>query len=1050
MSPAIVVALAALLCMFGEGCARKYWRKQADQLSYNLIRDKQSDPRWVVDRVKVETDPRSRFFEAFDPDFEPLPPDDLGAHEFMHWAYGRRGWKHWHEFGDQASVDNPKWLEPFGWPRETVEANMGRPGKWPELKLTLEDMIDLAYIHNRDYQSQIETLYLTALTLTLQRFAFDVQFVGLNGLRPSGTLTLTDIPSTSDSAAFSPNVGVQQLLPSGGQWLVNLANNTLWLFSKGNPSEATASTLTYSLVQPLLANGGRRFVMENLTQAERNLLYAARDLARYRMGFFTSIVAGGFTAGIQVGIPGVFSGTGPIPTPVPQIGTGGNGGFLGVLQLYQQVSNTEYNIRQLSEQLERLRAQAAEKEFSENLPALPPNLAIPEAFAGRVEYDADRKLLRLHGTLNEVEVRSLLGLSEDADWQKAIAFLADRSNVLTTNQNIVQLETQLASTVNQLRSARVSYLNGFDQLKLWLGLPVDMNVTVDTSMLKPFELVDARLIRLQDRLNSFVLEPPPIMEEHPDVDSMRRVTDLMNRLDEKNPDPAVVRGLIDEMLDIRDDLKRDGVDVTEDDFRRFEEHRRHSVPFVNDYPIQKVRDPLRDARLMQTLLIDFRESEEQLLKLKEAVGPDVKTEELRDALGILGDLREEFLRISQNFSVIQIDLRVELIDLNPFDMSMEDTVAVGLANRLDLMNLRGAAMDARRKVEVAANQLQAVVNLVANGNIQTQPLAAGNHNPFDFRGVDSNFQVGIQFTTPVQLVAQRNAYRAALVGYQQARRNYQRTEDQVRLDCRTNWRSLEFTRRNFETLREQIRAATAQLDIAAEQTAAPAGPVGAAPAPAAGAPAGGGVGGGAGGAAGGAGTAQGLQIIQAITSVLNAQNQLIIQWVAYEAFRLDIYNFMGTLEVDREGYWTDEFYQARARAHRANPNRLYPPVMREDSGYGPPSAPPDMDGSIYVNNDAGPATLPPAAKLTRDTGPKAPAGQIQLVGGEAPAKSPRKGGAKAATSSQEWAGTDRSTPPAKEAPGRARVTRRASIAPRNKPIAAPIQNEDPASQNRNR
>src|SRR5262249_50547032 len=151
--------------------------------------------------------------------------------------------------------------------------------------------------------------------------------------------------------------------------------------------------------------------------------------------------------------------------------------------------------------------------------------------------------------------------------------------------------------------------------------------------------------------------------------------------------------------------------------------------------------------------------------------------------------------------------RVEMIDLNQFEMSMEETVAMGLANRLDLMNLRGAVMDARRKVEFAANQLQAVLNLVANGNIQTQPLISGDHNPFDFRGVDSTFQVGVQFTTPVQLVSQRNAYRAALVGYQQARRNYQRTEDQVKLDCRTNWRNLEFTRRNFETLREQIRAA---------------------------------------------------------------------------------------------------------------------------------------------------------------------------------------------------------------------------------------------------
>src|SRR5262245_66597534 len=99
---------------------------------------------------------------------------------------------------------------------------------------------------------------------------------------------------------------------------------------------------------------------------------------------------------------------------------------------------------------------------------------------------------------------------------------------------------------------------------------------------------------------------------------------------------------------------------------------------------------------------------------------------------------------------------------------------MGLANRLDLMNLRGAVMDARRKVEVAANQLQAVMNIVANGNIQTPPLVAGDKNPFDFRGRDSTFQLGLQFVTRVQLGAPRNASRAALVGFQPDRRNSRR------------------------------------------------------------------------------------------------------------------------------------------------------------------------------------------------------------------------------------------------------------------------------------
>jgi hypothetical protein len=367
-----------------------------------------------------------------------------------------------------------------------------------------------------------------------------------------------------------------------------------------------------------------------------------------------------------------------------------------------------------------------------------------------------------------------------------------------------------------------------------------------------------------------------------------------------------------------------------------------------------------------------------LLKLKETLAkPLVNAKEKKDALDVLADLREDFLKISQSFSVVQIDLRVDLIDLNPWDMSMEDAVATGLANRLDLMNSRAAVMDARRKVEVAANLLQATLNVVATGNVNTKPLVAGINNPFDFHGDQSNFNLGVQFTTPIQLVTQRNNYRSALVGYQQARRNYMRTEDQVKLDCRNFVRNLDQTRRNFETLRDQIRAATAQLDIAAEQTAAPA--ASGAP-PAAAAPAGGGGGGGGGGGQ----QAQGLQIIQAITSVLNAQNTLIQLWVGYEAFRLDMYNSMGILEVDREGYWTDEFYQTRARDHRANPNRLYPPLEYSGPG-GLPTTMPNPEPQASIDGVLAKSNTSDAAKpQAKSVATQENAGRIQLTSGEAP------------------------------------------------------------------
>ena len=72
-----------------------------------------------------------------------------------------------------------------------------------------------------------------------------------------------------------------------------------------------------------------------------------------------------------------------------------------------------------------------------------------------------------------------------------------------------------------------------------------MPLDIDLSMLKPFEIVDQRLIRLQDRLNAFVPEPTtPIRPDHPDAVAMARVAELMQRFRAApEPDVETLRGL---------------------------------------------------------------------------------------------------------------------------------------------------------------------------------------------------------------------------------------------------------------------------------------------------------------------------------------------------------------------------------------------------------------------------------------------------------------------------------------------------------------------------
>ncbi|HEX6984291.1 MAG TPA: hypothetical protein VF170_02890, partial [Planctomycetaceae bacterium] len=204
---------------------------------------------------------------------------------------------------------------------EGADLTQGNPALPAVENLTLDEAIRLSYLHGREYQTEIEDVFLAALDLAFDRFQFDVRFLGLAG-RPSSDLAYSGTPDGPQSLTATNRIGISRLLPAGGQWVVELANQTLWLFSDAPNESGTASTLTFSFVQPLLFAAGRKVVLEDLTQSERNLLYAARDLARFRQIFFVNVVTGG-----------------------------ASGGYLGLLQTIQTIANQEDNIQRLQEQL---------------------------------------------------------------------------------------------------------------------------------------------------------------------------------------------------------------------------------------------------------------------------------------------------------------------------------------------------------------------------------------------------------------------------------------------------------------------------------------------------------------------------------------------------------------------------------------------------------------------------------------------------------------------------------------------------------------------------
>jgi outer membrane protein TolC len=148
--------------------------------------------------------------------------------------------------------------------------------------LSLADAVGLATANNREYQRQKEQLYLTALDLTLARHRF--------ARRWFATVDAGYARGEADEALDAgDDLGFTQALAGGAQVATSIAID--WTrFLTGDPSASLGSVLGATITQPLLRGAGRQIAQENLTQAERNVLYQIRSFNRYRQLFVVSIV----------------------------------------------------------------------------------------------------------------------------------------------------------------------------------------------------------------------------------------------------------------------------------------------------------------------------------------------------------------------------------------------------------------------------------------------------------------------------------------------------------------------------------------------------------------------------------------------------------------------------------------------------------------------------------------------------------------------------------------------------------------------------------------
>jgi outer membrane protein TolC len=127
----------------------------------------------------------------------------------------------------------------------------------------------------------------------------------------------------------------------------------------------------------------------------------------------------------------------------------------------------------------------------------------------------------------------------------------------------------------------------------------------------------------------------------------------------------------------------------------------------------------------------------------------------------------------------------------PLEMDELSAIALGFDHRLDLRVSEGNIYDAQRSVVVMADALGAELTLFGQASFgESRSLMSADLDDASLRG-DSGIYTGL-FTLdlPLERTAERNTYRNSLIDLEQAVRDFQKTEDDIKLSILTALRGM--------------------------------------------------------------------------------------------------------------------------------------------------------------------------------------------------------------------------------------------------------------------
>ena len=152
------------------------------------------------------------------------------------------------------------------------------------------------------------------------------------------------------------------------------------------------------------------------------------------------------------------------------------------------------------------------------------------------------------------------------------------------------------------------------------------------------------------------------------------------------------------------------------------------------------------------------------------------------------------------------------------EATLQAAVRIALEYRLDLMNTRAQLYDAWRQIRVKANALKGVFNVALTNQIFTPPTTT---NPFGFFSQAHQFSLVFNAELPLIRVAERNAFRQAIIAYEQQRRALMSEEDFIKNQLRSDIRAMQVNYINYDITKRNLVLNIRLKDQAFEQIIAP-------------------------------------------------------------------------------------------------------------------------------------------------------------------------------------------------------------------------------------